>query len=322
MSTMVSKFTETATGPTRFSKELRVSTEPVNIFFTSLYTLNGLKEEMSESVLGGDIFSLLSQSLQQILLQPEWSEQEKYHVRPPKAGNFPGLDRFDVKETSKFIQKSFLAEESKSNFSPALSPSESKKKPFPLNSSKSSSGKKEPFNEPGAPELSKFPSLLEILEHNANRPSFPAKDGSDEGVEQKKVRVDSIFVQKLREYWHLSWLAQTNEPEGSQLTEVKAKTGKSVHPLSPSLKGAFGERFTPEMTGGLVALKLGAFVSGDIDASKRVGQTGHPGASEKVGIQNTFHTEVKSESDRTTGLSERIADILCEQALQHGIDIT
>jgi len=52
-------------------------------------------------------------------------------------------------------------------------------------------------------------------------------------------------------------------------------------------------------------------------------QTVRSSASEKVEIQNTFHIEVKSEGDRTTTeLSERIADILREQALQHGIDIT
>jgi len=321
MSTMVSKFMTRATGPTRFSTKLRISTEPVHNFFSSLGALNGLKEEVPESVLGGDIFSLLSQSLQQMLLQPEPSEQEKYPVRPPKAGFSVGPDHFDVKETSKYLLKSSSPKESNFNFSPPLTSSESEKIPFSFTGSESRDGKKEPFNEPHTPEFSKSPSVLEPVGQHANRPSFAAGDSSNEVVKERKERVNSIFVEKLREYWMLSEQGQRVERESSQRTDVEKEKGGNALPHTLPNR-PLASRSWPQMTGGKVAQKLGAFFSGDIDASKGVGQTFHPGASEKIEIQNTFHIEVKSEGDRTTDLSEKIADILREQALQHGIDIT
>lgn len=321
MSTMVSKFMERATGPTRFSTQLRERTEAVNNFFRSLGTLNGLKAEVPESVLGGDIFSLLSQSLQQMLLQPELSEQEKYPVRPQKAGFNAGPNRFDVKEISKFLLKSLLPEESKANFSPPLTSSESKKKPFPLTGSENSYREKEFFSEQHTPEILKMHPSPESLGHNTNSRSFASGDGSDEGVKTREERVGSIFVKKLREYWMLSQQGQRTEGELSQRADVEKERGRNV-PSHILPNSPLTSRSWPQMTGGQVAQKLGAFVSGDVDASKQIGQTLHPGASEKVEIQNTFHIEVKSEGDRTTDLSERIADILREQALQHGIDIT
>ena len=211
---------------------------------------------------------------------------------------------------------------SKDNLSPLLTASESSKKSFPFTGSAGRNGKQETFNDSPMPEIAQSHPFLKALEHHANRPAFPTEDESGAGGTTKTERADSIFVEKLREYWHLHCQPQTNdEPEGNQRTGVAKERGRKV-PAQTLPDSPLASQSWPRMTGRQVAQKLGAFVSGDIDTSGQAGQPLPSGAPEKIEIQNTFHIEVKSGRDRTTELSERIADILREQALQHGIDIT
>ena len=60
--------------------------------------------------------------------------------------------------------------------------------------------------------------------------------------------------------------------------------------------------------------------------TKQVQQTVHSDLPEKVEIQNVFNINMKAQDNgignSTMELSEKIADILREQAIQHGIDIT
>ncbi|MCK4784315.1 MAG: hypothetical protein KAV87_11230 [Desulfobacteraceae bacterium] len=281
---MVSKFMERATGPKRFSTKLCVSTEPVNNFFSSLGTLNSLQEKVPESVLGGDIFSLLSQSLQQMLLQPELPEQEKYPVHPQKAGFTPGFESFDGREIASSLQKPLLSEESKSNFSPQLISPESGENTFTITDLESSNRKKE--------------------------------------------RVNSIFVEKLREYWHLT--RQGHKEEQHSTTSVPntlaGVSDRPSFPFVPESKPA--QRSWPEKTGVEAAEKISSFISGrNLSVTPhRVQQTINTDLPEKVEIQNVFNIDVKTGGDgdvgSVKGLSEKITDILREQATQHGIDIT
>jgi hypothetical protein len=65
---------------------------------------------------------------------------------------------------------------------------------------------------------------------------------------------------------------------------------------------------------------------GNPGLSKQTQQKVYSGLPDRVEIQNIFHVDVKSIDGSGAGslgdLSDKIAQILREEALQHGIDIT
>ncbi len=115
----------------------------------------------------------------------------------------------------------------------------------------------------------------------------------------------------------ISWLrAEVSSPGGnSQVPEdFQRAWPNSAQP----------PRSWPEITGQQAARRISSL--GTEASSYRAVQTVNTSAPEKVEIQNIFNIEIGAASSRGEGwadnLSEQIADLLREQALQHGIDIT
>ncbi len=154
--------------------------------------------------------------------------------------------------------------------------------------------------------------------------SSTGKTDSVEGSEPQNTT--PVLVEKLREYWRLS--RPENSPEkipahpGSPITErSNADTSFPALPRYTIAPGSW-----PEMTGRQVAEKIDSFISGRgaPGLARSVRQVIQSDLPEKVEIQNVFNIQVRSEESRgnSRDLSEEIADILHEQALQHGIDVT
>lgn len=154
--------------------------------------------------------------------------------------------------------------------------------------------------------------------------SSTGKTDSVEGSESQNIA--PVLVEKLREYWRLS--RPENSPEkisaypGSPITD--GGNADASFPALPRYTPAPGS--WPEMTGQQAAKNIDSFISGrgtpgSVRSVRQVIQSDLP---EKVEIQNVFNIQVKNEESRENSrdLSEKIADILHEQALQHGIDVT
>jgi hypothetical protein len=84
----------------------------------------------------------------------------------------------------------------------------------------------------------------------------------------------------------------------------------------------------PEVVGQRADQTLNSLIAGsDLSGgTKTVHQMVRSPSPERVDIQNVFHVEVKSQTQGEDGtvvdLAEKLAIILHEQALQHGIDVT
>jgi hypothetical protein len=153
--------------------------------------------------------------------------------------------------------------------------------------------------------------------------SSTGKTDSVEGSEPQNIT--PVLVEKLREYWQLSRPENPSEkvstyPGGPITDRDNAASFPAITRHAPI------QTSWPEMTGRQVAEKIDSFISGRgaPGLARSVRQVIQSDLPEKVEIQNVFNIQVKSEESRENSrdLSEKIADILHEQALQHGIDVT
>ena len=126
----------------------------------------------------------------------------------------------------------------------------------------------------------------------------------------------------LQEYWQLNKHQQSNalHEDGPRGPTPHGATGFS------QTSHIFPERSLAELTGQPLLDKIDALTFGLAVRKAGVNQpaTNNSDLLPHVEIQNTFHVEVKN-GPAGLGfgdLSDKVADILREQALQHGIDIT
>jgi hypothetical protein len=174
--------------------------------------------------------------------------------------------------------------------------------------------------QPRRQSVPELPDTVLHSRHNAGRPTRERK--------RKSATVSSLLIEKLREY---SELSQTNPdssearyqtPTAATLAESQAEVGFPTAWPAPAARRAW-----PEFIGRQVAGKTRAAASG-LPLDKSYGQAGltaGPGSPERVEIQNVFNIEVKTSDNNGASiedLAEKMTDILQEQALQHGIDVT
>jgi hypothetical protein len=129
---------------------------------------------------------------------------------------------------------------------------------------------------------------------------------------------------KLQEYWELSQSQRSLGLAGRSGTNppVNSASGFSHAPTN-----ILPDRSIDNIAGQQPVEKLKGFTSGM--APRTLGMNVRASSNSdllpNVEIQNTFHVNVNNESGELGSLgefSDKIADILREQALQHGIDIT
>jgi hypothetical protein len=158
------------------------------------------------------------------------------------------------------------------------------------------------------------------------RTQFPTQSGDARKSPRDARAFDNVLVKKLREYWQLAGHAQSPDRASTPPPVAMQPEGtKGAQPLPGTTGTGASPGRWPEVTGRQLARKLDDAAASAPGSFKRVQQTVHD-TPEKVEIQNIFNVEVRADGGRAAGFSddfsESIADLLREQAIQHGIDLT
>ena len=282
MATPLASFKAKATGPARLRTALRRRVEPLGALLRALDAPRAVRAEVSRGVLGGDIFSVMSARLQGLLQQTGPPEAPPPDFTRRAQADAPRLTRNGADHTD------------------ASTP-------------------------PGVTKPAPPARRAEAKTFDHARSQFPTPAGEAPKPQRAGRATDSALVLRLREYWQSGERAQPPD-RVSQTPAASATEGAQGARTLPGVTGAAAPpRRWPEVTGQQLARKLNA-AAGAPNSFKRVQQTLHTDSPERVEIQNIFNVEVRADGARGAGfpadLSESIADILREQAIQHGIDLT
>ena len=391
----ISQFFTTATGPSKLYSDLGLRTKWVRTFLKTLETVSKMRSEVPVSVLGEELYALMSDCLRQRLLSLEESDEIMETVPDTRLRLTTGSDVNFCSASTDFPSLA-LEKESKSQFSSQEPELHGEKQVFPLPSphqvvKESTSPQDQHKSEVRKPEAVppiQFPNKIvvepdlwegvgegkiiqlegktEMVRHSGDRPSLADKRDHLSKVKQSRSGIESLLVKKLDDYWQLSQQEQATGQNSSHGNNGdKEHPGRAIPPLSSPLNAivppSWSDITEPEVTqkassiassqgtsggaktiqanlpldvtasapwsdmiGREVAEKVRSIASGQ--TTSRSAQTIPTNLPEKVEIQNIFKVEVKPQTDNqdssVTDLSEKIADIIREQALQHGIDIT
>lgn len=324
----ITKLFAKATGPGNMRKTLRKKTKSLRMLLKEFQVLDAVKTEIPKSVFGGDIFAMLSGRLQQLLQYPEQPEQtgetarEKRSVSAPvsntsmnsKKEQIP-LNKLETKRASKEFDPGKAAFRKMGNYF------------LPFGASNMTS-ETEPYALMPLKKDVRSTQVPEMMGQYVSKSSKSWEDDFSTGNHQMREKEMFLFVKKLREYWQLNQQEQSSTQSSRPVGSGEREESGNVSSLNALSHNPALTRPWPEITGQQLARNLRTAASGRgvSDVSKRIQQTIQSSPSEKIEIQNIFNIEMKSEDSNrvnsATNLSEKIADILREQALQHGIDIT
>lgn len=282
----IAGFQAKATGPSVLVSGLRSMTRVLSVFFKEVSHMDSLQAKIPPGVLDGGLSGLLSKRLQGTIkdFEPVKSEVEI-----------------------------------KSNES----------KPFPLAQEE---------NEKAAALPGPFQQAVQGHQEStsgitgSDSHSLPSRETSTGGEEQEGKTPGYIFVEKLNEYFHLNRQEPSPEPGTAPFPAVDRRWRNGNEGKAPSFSNAAAETRRPgpgfKMSEEQVARELRAFIDGrgNFSPAERSSQVYSTNGTGDLRIQNTFNINLDHDGTRENGslgsLTEKIADILREQALQHGIDIT
>jgi hypothetical protein len=327
MITVVAAILEKGRRPRELLSALRAKTKPLGALPRSLGALKAARAELPQNVLGGDLLGLLSNRMRELL---RGDEQRADGVVVARVSNTKFADRTEFtrslaapfspnSESTKTREGGFTAIEA------ALQRVVSS--PIPPGS-RDAYASPDPFTPRRfhAASRREWETTRDVAVDD--RDSFPQGDGAVTARKGGGEAAGSPLTEKLREYWELSRSRQGAEKDSNRTAGAATESEPPAIPDTSRLRAEPHTTRTPqswpEITARQLARKLRSSTA-DIPSS-RATQTVNSaaGSPEKVEIQNVFNIEVKSAGgggDGVDDLSERLSDILLEQALQHGIDV-
>ena len=310
LNTIVNSFT----GPRCLRAALREKTAPIHRLLESLDRPTELRVSIPASVFGGDIFGVMSRHLREALVCPPAQP-----VSTPRAAR----------------RKRILQSVERSGFEKFGFPNPSNS--FPLNETFESSTTSEAGTSGirGFTDLQKNrilqikPSSQETELAKEMQTAHPCVPQQPQPQLQQEIHTPTqtrtlrdapALVSSLHRYWES--IAETRatahvQPQASLAEVLAARPG---FPVSESDQRT-APRTWPTLAAAGVSEKLRAFSSISHPASK----PNRLNSKSDGQVQNVFNIEVKNANQFAPDyddLGERIAQILQEQALQHGIDIT
>jgi hypothetical protein len=320
MQTVVHKFLMSGTGPTQFRSALRRKSLYIRQLAHAGETLNSVRVRIPESVSGGEIFELMSGRLRELLQTSDGPDDTMWRAERVAPWN-PNPTKVEPREK--------LFETPR----PILAPAPSTSADFAK--AGESAGLRDPSATPSGSRdsySSKFSSLPP--DHIGDKPvQFEAIRGAGrrhnneiQGVSSRRrhgTRLEtSVFLKALGEYWQVHGPERADERSTSTSSRIgNAAERQSPGPSDPLIKA----KTQYEVASRDAADKLRAFVSGNQVSTAPMSNASAAVTSETAVTQNVFNIAVQGGVQADASLedfSTKLAGILREQALLHGIDIT
>lgn len=327
MTTEIDRFLATATGPARLRSDLRRTTKAVRTFPRALDALEGVRTEIPESLLGGELLGLLGASLQQLLWDWVQPVARRGAVRGsgPEFSGKPGTGGDGRRVEFPALPEAAAEQGRRMGAGASGLPRADVSFPTPDRGDVARSTDLASPLRPARPGA-RSASGSEDSAHPAHAlPGTQAEAAGEQGW--RRGSVPSMLARKLDEYWRADRRAA---PSGRETWPSPGRDEPAKRPavLQPTpwfnrpAPPPWPERVARHASGKVAHLLT---QSGSNGPAQRVQQTLKADLPEKVEIQNVFNLEVGTGGfgqGSTSDLAEAIADILHEQALQHGIDVT
>ncbi|HEY2963435.1 MAG TPA: hypothetical protein VGJ37_13515 [Pyrinomonadaceae bacterium] len=305
--------TRALTGPRCLRSSLRRETAALRSLMVALDGPTELQVRIPVSVFGGDIFGVMSQQLREALVVP----------LPPAPF---ALNR--QRKHAPIFASNPLAEHPLNPFTPFVDRprrSTSSSEPVGGVSSETLTLRPAPQTAKQGVTFSPVPQLscAHSSYHAVETPSISAKEVSHLMAPSRTrySQATPALVSSLKRYWESVCESRQNN-HAPQTAPVSSESFKRAADSSlPDSEHRLTSRAWPALVGLDVAEKLRSF--GDLTHVPLKTSRIEPSTDRQ--IQNIFNIEVKNETSSTRGfddLAENIAEILHEQALQHGIDVT
>ena len=298
----------TLTGPRRLRSALKNKTEPVRALLAALAGPGELQVRIPASVFGGDIFGVMSEQLREALVfaPPAEVPVSKSHRRRTLLSSDNPLSQY-----------------SKNSFPPlAYGVNQSTLLSEPVDNA-STARKIETLSvQPSAGAVSWLETQASSEPHIAagEAPAISGKQTNQllsrsiASSTRRGAPGEPALVSSLKRYWNSIREIREIRDSQSQTTEATFRTAAhGPEPEQPAVPRAW-----PSLAGRDVSAKLKSLSNSPPQSTR---QNSRPDPQ----VQNVFNISVNHANQPTPtydDLGERIAEILHEQALQHGIDVT
>ena len=301
------------TGPRRLRSALRRKTVGISSLLVALDGPGELRVSIPPAVFGGDIFGVMSSQLRDALIVPQATAPVT--SRPQRKQSLPLLENPFAKHSQDVFSSMDTRKKPSTLTSETFAPSRhSEGSSFEPQASVADSIKE---------NLTRPVTFAQTVEH-AFAPAFETPAVSRLGtIEQprsvttRRTPTDSALVNSLNRYWQA--VRDERETSRSQAQPLGASLADRPDFPVADAEQRTAPRAWPTSVGRDVSQKLRSFTEADIPMKSRIS------SAPDRGIQNVFNIEVNHANHHSSSfddLGDRIAQILHEQALQHGIDVT
>jgi hypothetical protein len=318
----IQRFLANGTGPLEFRSALRRKTSGIREFERPIEMIKTLQARIPLNVSGGEIVELMSRRLRQLL----HTETPEKSLSLRKDRSNPVLSRIgnDNSKGKDFPNQPAFVKEAAARYFSGGPTSGNRTDLSWITDSNDESTKTGAW--PSLPPESRVKALTKTITSEILPERFPLGEPDSLPARSGSAPLESsVFVRKLQQYAQ-SVRVERDAPEpDSRNRPVPGLIEKKppVLPASSREERSAGSWY--EMPGQEVAERLRAFTMGNGNLPLSTTREFSSGSSEPVRVQNVFHIEVQGQGtgDPSFGdLPTRVADILREQAVQHGIDLT
>lgn len=320
----------TLTGPRRLRSALRQKTVAIKRTLSVLAGPTELCVRIPASVFGGDIFGVMSTQLRDALIEAQAAPAPEVHRERRRLAGVSGANSGFQNSQNSFPSavehQSLRAERVTANHEV---------------SSRALLGQSENTSEKELSGAVFSPAETNIFRKGMGDASLgrgsaspgPAWQGSGESMKSgadlrpssTKHSTTATLVSSLNRYWQaLGETRNTSHANPHALAESSANADSFVNAASLPVTDAVqrtASRPWPNVAGRDVAEKLRSFTNNSNPLQKSTRLSSAPDPQ----IQNVFNIEVNHANQHDAAfddLGDRLAQILHEQALQHGIDVT
>jgi hypothetical protein len=333
----VARLLASGSGPARVRAQLKGQTRALTqtaarLSAEQVQSARLVDTPLPETVLGGDLLGLLSGPLQALLR----GEAPDPTISEPVPGTRPRLDAPTSQRKRKPTYQAGGVADRKFRRAGANGSNDQKKPGRGVDGGRTPVIQSEPVSRaPGLAGLSSTP----VQSASAGGAPVDAKrvfraERGDGAPGVKRPMAATLLAREVEEYFQPAPASasqpapMTAEPRPALPKDAgaaRAVAHLGSGPAAAASAGALLARGWPVLSGRLVAERLQAFVAGGLPPEPG-GAAGSSGEGQRVEVNNTFHIQVGSAADRDGSplgeLSNQVAEILRQQAIHHGIDVT